>query len=85
MRTSVGKELRPHLSEEKHKNKVVERDWSVLVFNPCTALLKVYMRSTGLDLFVPCAGFALLGGKPCFLSPDDIHLGVNESVKDSAR
>ena len=30
-------------------------------------------------------GFALLGGKPCFLSPEDIHLGVNESVKDSAR
>ena len=30
-------------------------------------------------------GFALLGGKPCFLSPEDIHLGVNESVKDTAR
>jgi len=30
-------------------------------------------------------GFALLGGTSCFLSPDDIHLGVNESIKDSAR
>ena len=30
-------------------------------------------------------GFALLGGKPCFLSPEDIHLGVNESIKDSGR
>ncbi|ELT88040.1 hypothetical protein CAPTEDRAFT_178077 [Capitella teleta] len=30
-------------------------------------------------------GFALLGGKPCFLSPEDIHLGVNECILDSAR
>ncbi|CAH1785893.1 unnamed protein product [Owenia fusiformis] len=30
-------------------------------------------------------GFALLGGHPVFLSPQDIHLGVNESIKDSAR
>ncbi|XP_043928242.1 ornithine transcarbamylase, mitochondrial-like [Protopterus annectens] len=30
-------------------------------------------------------GFALLGGHPCFLSPEDIHLGVNESIKDTAR
>ena len=30
-------------------------------------------------------GMSLLGGKPCFLSTDDIHLGVNESIKDSAR
>uniref|UniRef100_W5UIC6 ornithine carbamoyltransferase n=1 Tax=Ictalurus punctatus TaxID=7998 RepID=W5UIC6_ICTPU len=30
-------------------------------------------------------GFALLGGHPCFLTPQDIHLGVNESTKDTAR
>ncbi|XP_029459052.1 ornithine carbamoyltransferase, mitochondrial [Rhinatrema bivittatum] len=30
-------------------------------------------------------GFALLGGHPCFLTLHDIHLGVNESLRDSAR
>uniref|UniRef100_UPI00398F6CAE ornithine transcarbamylase, mitochondrial isoform X2 n=1 Tax=Pristiophorus japonicus TaxID=55135 RepID=UPI00398F6CAE len=30
-------------------------------------------------------GFALLGGHPCFLTTQDIHLGVNESRKDTAR
>ncbi|KAM6986241.1 ornithine transcarbamylase, mitochondrial [Aplochiton taeniatus] len=30
-------------------------------------------------------GFALLGGHPCFLTSQDIHLGVNESKKDTAR
>ncbi|XP_059199496.1 ornithine transcarbamylase, mitochondrial [Centropristis striata] len=30
-------------------------------------------------------GFALLGGHPCFLTAQDIHLGVNESCKDTAR
>ncbi|XP_068185423.1 ornithine transcarbamylase, mitochondrial [Antennarius striatus] len=30
-------------------------------------------------------GFALLGGHPCFLSSQDIHLGVNETVSDTAR
>uniref|UniRef100_A0A8C5LX88 ornithine carbamoyltransferase n=1 Tax=Leptobrachium leishanense TaxID=445787 RepID=A0A8C5LX88_9ANUR len=30
-------------------------------------------------------GFALLGGHPCFLTTQDIHLGVNESLKDTAR
>ncbi|XP_026768803.2 ornithine transcarbamylase, mitochondrial-like [Pangasianodon hypophthalmus] len=30
-------------------------------------------------------GFALLGGHPCFLTSKDIHLGVNESTKDTAR
>lgn len=30
-------------------------------------------------------GFALLGGHPCFLTMQDIHLGVNESLKDTAR
>lgn len=29
--------------------------------------------------------FALLGGHSCFLSPSDIHLGVNESLKDTAK
>ncbi|XP_026150630.1 ornithine carbamoyltransferase, mitochondrial isoform X1 [Mastacembelus armatus] len=30
-------------------------------------------------------GFALLGGHPCFLSSQDIHLGVNESDTDTSR
>nr|DBA34084.1 TPA: hypothetical protein GDO54_001683 [Pyxicephalus adspersus] len=30
-------------------------------------------------------GFALLGGHPSFLTTQDIHLGVNESLKDTAR
>ncbi|XP_067934455.1 ornithine transcarbamylase, mitochondrial-like [Watersipora subatra] len=31
------------------------------------------------------SGFALLGGHPLFLTKDDIHLGVNETLSDSAR
>uniref|UniRef100_A0A1A7X100 ornithine carbamoyltransferase n=2 Tax=Iconisemion striatum TaxID=60296 RepID=A0A1A7X100_9TELE len=30
-------------------------------------------------------GFALLGGHPCFLTSQDIHLGVSESPTDTAR
>uniref|UniRef100_A0A3Q4BW38 ornithine carbamoyltransferase n=1 Tax=Mola mola TaxID=94237 RepID=A0A3Q4BW38_MOLML len=30
-------------------------------------------------------GFALLGGHPCFLSSQDIHLGESESCRDTAR
>uniref|UniRef100_A0A8D0EER6 ornithine carbamoyltransferase n=1 Tax=Salvator merianae TaxID=96440 RepID=A0A8D0EER6_SALMN len=30
-------------------------------------------------------GFALLGGHPCFLTAQDIHLGINESIIDTAR
>lgn len=30
-------------------------------------------------------GFAVLGGHPCFLTSQDIHLGVNESCTDTAR
>ncbi|XP_062983618.1 ornithine transcarbamylase, mitochondrial [Elgaria multicarinata webbii] len=30
-------------------------------------------------------GFALLGGHPCFLTVQDIHLGINESITDTAR
>ncbi|XP_039511843.1 ornithine carbamoyltransferase, mitochondrial isoform X1 [Pimephales promelas] len=30
-------------------------------------------------------GFSLLGGHPCFLTPQDIHLGTNESTTDTAR
>ncbi|XP_049989572.1 ornithine transcarbamylase, mitochondrial, partial [Alexandromys fortis] len=39
-----------------------------------------------LYLFFPfTAGFALLGGHPCFLTTQDVHLGVNESLTDTAR
>ncbi|KYO40176.1 ornithine transcarbamylase, mitochondrial isoform X1 [Alligator mississippiensis] len=30
-------------------------------------------------------GFAVLGGHPCFLTTQDIHLGINESLTDTAR
>ena len=30
-------------------------------------------------------GMHALGGHALFLSPDDIHIGVNESIRDSAR
>ncbi|XP_034970578.1 ornithine transcarbamylase, mitochondrial [Zootoca vivipara] len=30
-------------------------------------------------------GFAVLGGHPCFLTTQDIHLGINESITDTAR
>ncbi|CAD5117419.1 DgyrCDS6189 [Dimorphilus gyrociliatus] len=40
-------------------------------------------RSTRTRLSSETA-FSLLGGKACFLSPDDIHLGVNETIRDSA-
>ncbi|XP_060090101.1 ornithine transcarbamylase, mitochondrial isoform X1 [Heteronotia binoei] len=30
-------------------------------------------------------GFALLGGHPCFLTTQDIHLGINENITDTAR
>ena len=36
-----------------------------------------------LNIIIP--GFALLGGHPCFLTSQDIHLGVNESGTDTAR
>lgn len=36
-----------------------------------------------LSFFI--VGFALLGGHPCFLTTQDIHLGVNESLTDTAR
>lgn len=41
--------------------------------------------SKGLSFLSFTAGFALLGGHPCFLTTDDIHLGVNESLTDTAR
>ncbi|XP_070799521.1 ornithine transcarbamylase, mitochondrial [Pituophis catenifer annectens] len=30
-------------------------------------------------------GFALLGGHPCFLTLQDIHLGINENISNTAR
>ncbi|CAG5123636.1 unnamed protein product, partial [Candidula unifasciata] len=57
------------------------------VFQPLTgktAALIFQKRSTRTRLSTEL-GMAKLGGHACFLGPDDIHLGVNESVKDSAR
>uniref|UniRef100_A0A2C9LLF3 ornithine carbamoyltransferase n=1 Tax=Biomphalaria glabrata TaxID=6526 RepID=A0A2C9LLF3_BIOGL len=57
------------------------------VFQPLkgkTAALIFQKRSTRTRLSTEL-GLAKLGGHACFLGPDDIHLGVNESVKDSAR
>ena len=30
-------------------------------------------------------GFSVLGGHAVNLSPDDVHLGVNETIKDTSR
>uniref|UniRef100_A0A0B7A1T4 ornithine carbamoyltransferase n=1 Tax=Arion vulgaris TaxID=1028688 RepID=A0A0B7A1T4_9EUPU len=57
------------------------------VFQPLQgkmAALIFQKRSTRTRLSAEL-GVAKLGGHACFLGPDDIHLGVNESVKDSAR
>ncbi|BFZ09951.1 hypothetical protein BsWGS_12990 [Bradybaena similaris] len=57
------------------------------IFQPLigkTAALVFQKRSTRTRLSTEL-GMAKLGGHACFLGPDDIHLGVNESVKDSAR
>ncbi|KAH9500212.1 hypothetical protein Btru_077486 [Bulinus truncatus] len=57
------------------------------VFQPLkgkTAALIFQKRSTRTRLSTEL-GITKLGGHACFLGPDDIHLGVNESVKDSAR
>ncbi|XP_013916269.1 PREDICTED: ornithine carbamoyltransferase, mitochondrial-like, partial [Thamnophis sirtalis] len=40
-------------------------------------------RSTRTRLSIE-TGFALLGGHPCFLTLQDIHLGINESISDTA-
>uniref|UniRef100_A0A672KXX5 ornithine carbamoyltransferase n=1 Tax=Sinocyclocheilus grahami TaxID=75366 RepID=A0A672KXX5_SINGR len=42
-------------------------------------------RTRILSLSLCLFGFFLLGGHPCFLTPQDIHLGVNESTTDTAR
>lgn len=38
-----------------------------------------------LKKFFFTVGFALLGGHPSFLTTQDIHLGTNESLTDTAR
>ncbi|XP_066562148.1 ornithine transcarbamylase, mitochondrial [Amia ocellicauda] len=42
------------------------------------------MRSTRTRMSTE-TGFALLGGHPCFLTSQDIHLGTNENTTDTAR
>ncbi|CAG5123684.1 unnamed protein product [Candidula unifasciata] len=57
------------------------------IFQPLvgkSAALVFQKRSTRTRLSAEM-GMTKLGGSACFLGPDDIHLGVNESVKDSAR
>lgn len=57
------------------------------IFQPLkgkTAALIFQKRSTRTRLSTEL-GIAKLGGHACFLGPDDIHLGVNESIKDTSR
>ncbi|PWA31467.1 hypothetical protein CCH79_00002636 [Gambusia affinis] len=49
--------------------------------NSVTACVLVVLSALILLLY----RFALLGGHPCFLTSQDIHLGVNESCTDTAR
>ena len=43
------------------------------------------VRTNGPDYFPLGIGVALLGGHPVFLTENDVHLGVNESLPDTAR
>ncbi|KAI0028530.1 ornithine carbamoyltransferase 1 [Vararia minispora EC-137] len=70
--------LRPSMKDVRNM-----RMPSQSLFNKSVALL-FSKRSTRTRLAAETAAF-LLGGRALYLSKDDIQLGVNESVRDSAR
>ncbi|XP_069035150.1 ornithine transcarbamylase, mitochondrial isoform X2 [Lepisosteus oculatus] len=49
------------------------------------SLAMIYEKRSTRTRMSTEAGFALLGGHPCFLTSQDIHLGTNESTTDTAR
>ena len=55
-------------------------------FKACQHIVRVIelMSSNYLFLFA-LTGMSVLGGHAIFLSPDDMHLGVSETVKDTSR
>ena len=38
-----------------------------------------------MTIFLTFLGFSVLGGHAVNLSPDDAHLGVSESIKDTSK
>ncbi|KAI0819757.1 mitochondrial ornithine carbamoyltransferase [Trametes gibbosa] len=75
--------LLPHPSRSKHGKPPKLRLPSQSLFNKSIALL-FSKRSTRTRLAAETAAH-LLGGQALFLGKDDIQLGVNETVRDSAR
>ena len=65
-------------SEECIENDMQQEShaWLLMVENANACTCHTYVTWTGM---------ALLGGHACFLGKGDIHLGVNESISDSAR
>lgn len=53
--------------------------WILAVNMSCWCLIYLFQK------FFLTVGFALLGGHPSFLTTQDIHLGTNESLTDTAR
>lgn len=73
----------PHAVRSKHGGPPNLRMPSQSLFNKSVALLFA-KRSTRTRLAAETATH-LLGGQALFLGRDDIQLGVNETVRDSAR
>ncbi|XP_068125976.1 ornithine transcarbamylase, mitochondrial isoform X2 [Hyperolius riggenbachi] len=71
----VAADLKHRIKEKKEYLPLLQGKSIAMIFEK---------RSTRTRLSTE-TGFALLGGHPCFLTTQDIHLGVNESLKDTAR
>ncbi|KAM8856927.1 ornithine transcarbamylase, mitochondrial [Synchiropus picturatus] len=71
----VSKDLKHRIKHEKQFLPLLRGKSIAMIFEK---------RSTRTRMSTE-TGFALLGGHPCFLTSQDIHLGVNESSRDTAR
>ncbi|XP_077472690.1 ornithine transcarbamylase, mitochondrial isoform X2 [Stigmatopora argus] len=71
----VSADLKERIKREKQHVPLLRGKSAALIFEK---------RSTRTRMSTE-TGLALLGGHPCFLAPQDIHLGVNETCADTAR
>ncbi|KAM8854950.1 ornithine transcarbamylase, mitochondrial isoform 2-T2 [Spinachia spinachia] len=71
----VSRDLKHRIKQEKQYLPLLQGKSMAMIFEK---------RSTRTRMSAE-TGFALLGGHPCFLTSQDIHLGVNESSTDTAR
>ncbi|KAM6934667.1 ornithine transcarbamylase, mitochondrial [Xenentodon cancila] len=71
----VSRDLKHQIKHEKQYLPLLQGKSIAMIFEK---------RSTRTRMSTE-TGFALLGGHPCFLTSQDIHLGVNESCTDTAR